>query len=316
MGILQVELFGGVRVTRNAWVTEIQLTRENQGLLAYLLIQRQRVHSREILADLFWGDFSPTRARGSLNTALWKLKKVLEPKGVPSGTYLKNSHSGEIGFNLESPYWLDVQVFEDHVNQVLRQPFETVDEPAATELEKVLRLYKGELLEGIYKDWALRERERLRGLYVKGLIYLMHYHGFHQAFPAAIDYGQQVLDLDPLREEIHREIMRFYLENGQRTLALRQYETCRSTLQKELGIPPMEDVRMLYAQIIAACKTTDPVAMSSVHGTNVGEVLRQLQAATQSLDLAKEQIQHAYRLISAHADQSKSPRAKRPTQKR
>ena len=96
-GHLTGGLFGGVQATLNDWITEIQLTRENQGLLAYLLLQRHKLHSRETLAEMFWGEQSQRKARGSLNTALWKLKKVIELEGIATGTYLKNSHTGEGG---------------------------------------------------------------------------------------------------------------------------------------------------------------------------------------------------------------------------
>ncbi|HXQ32590.1 MAG TPA: winged helix-turn-helix domain-containing protein, partial [Anaerolineales bacterium] len=175
MGILQVGLFGGVRATHNNWMTEIQLTRENQGLLAFLLLQRHKVHSREILADMFWGEHSQQKARGSLNTALWKLKKAIEPEGIPAGTYLKNSYPGEVGFNKDSQYWLDVEIFEQGINKILVRPFESVEEVHLVDLNTVLGLYKGDLLEGLYSDWALRERERLRALHLKSLIYLLQY---------------------------------------------------------------------------------------------------------------------------------------------
>jgi DNA-binding SARP family transcriptional activator len=216
MGILQVELFGCMRVTHNNWLTELTITREIQSLLAYLLLQRHRVHSRDALAGIFWGEQSQEKAHGSLNTALWKLRKALEPEGILPGTYLKVTHPGEVGFNKESPHWLDIQVFEDKINNTLTHPFQTVEEIHIADLEKVLGLYKGELLEGCYKDWALRERERLRALYVKSLIYLLNYYGFHRIYEKAITYGQQVLDLNPLREEIHREMIKLYIENGQR----------------------------------------------------------------------------------------------------
>ena len=57
------------------------------------------------------------------------------------------------------------------------------------------------------------------------------------------------LDMNSLREEIHREMMRSYVENGQRALALQQYEICQATLAKELGTSPMEDTQALYTQI-------------------------------------------------------------------
>lgn len=297
MGILQVGLFGGVRATHTNWVTEIQLTRENQGLLGYLLLQRHKVHSREILADMFWGEHNQQKARGSLNTALWKLKKALEPEGIPPGTYLRNSHMGEVGFNKDSHYWLDVEVFEHGINQILNHPFETVQERDLTELNKVLGLYKGDLLEGLYSDWALRERERLRALYLRSLIYLLQFYDFHQAYEKAIGYGQRILDLDPLREEIHREMIRLYWENGQRAMAVRQYEICRVVLDKELGISPMEDTQRLYTQILTGLNRSDSVTVSSKQ-TSVEQALQQIREASQSIDLAREQIHQALLLIA------------------
>jgi DNA-binding SARP family transcriptional activator len=302
MGILQIGLFGGVRVTHNEWINEVQLTRENQGLLAYLLLERDRLHSREVLADIFWGEHSQQKARGSLNTALWKLKKVLEPEGVPAGTYLRRTHPGEVGFNRESQYWLDVQVFEEGVNRLLIRPFQTVEERYLIDLKEVLELYKGDLLEGFYKDWALRERERFRALHIKSLIYLLQYYEFHQAYEKAITYGQQILRLEPLREEIHRELMRLYLQNAQRALAVRQYEICRSTLVKELGIAPMEDTKALYTQIVAGGEGSG--SLTTFKEQNLDQALQQLREANQTIDLAKQQIQKVLQLIAEHSERT------------
>jgi len=296
MSILQVGLFGNVRVTHNEWLTELPLTRENQGLLAYLLLQRHRLHSREVLADLFWGEQSPRKARGSLNTALWKLKKVLEPKGIPAGTYLKTLPLGGVGFNRESQYWLDIEVFEGEANRILIYPFRTVREADLVHLKKILELYRGDLLEGFYSDWALRERERLRALYVKSLIYFLQFYAFHRDYEKAITYGQQVLDLEPLREEIHREIMRLYVENGQRALAVRQYEICRSTLAQELRISPMEDTEALYTRICAGVQRSG-LTTNSKNEESLDQALRQLRDASQAIDLVKEQIYQALQLI-------------------
>ena len=83
----------------------------------------------------------------------------------------------------------------------------------------MLDLYKGDLREGCYRDWALREREQLRTLYVKSLIYLLKCYGFQDLHEKAITYGHQIPELDSLREEIHRGIMRLCLANGQRDLS-------------------------------------------------------------------------------------------------
>jgi len=301
MGILQVTLFGGMRISHNDWRNEVTVTREIQSLLAYLLLHRHRVLSRDILADIFWGNQNQEKAHGSLNTALWKLKKALEPDGILPGTYLKITHPGEIGFNKESPYWLDIEEFEEKINGILTHSFQTAEDRHLMDLDKVLGLYKGELLEGCYKDWALRERERLRTLYLKSLIYLLHYYRFHSVFEKAIDYGQQILDSNPLREEIHREMMKLYFDNGQRTLAIRQYEICRSTLAKELGVSPMEDTQSLYTQIFAgADNRVSPT--SSKEKIDFAQALRQLTDANQAIDLAKEQIQRALHMIARYTE--------------
>ena len=301
MGILQVALFGGLRLTHDNWQTEVLVTRDIQALLAYLLLKRHKVHVRDVLAGLFWERYSQERARGSLNTALWKLKKVLEPKGIPAGTYLKTTHQGGLAFNRESSYWLDIEVFENDIHRVLAYPLPTVKDSQIAALEKTMALYTGEPLEGLYKDWALRERERLRGLYLTSLIYLLQYYGVHHAYETAISYGQRILELDPLREEVHREMMRLYLGNGQRALAIRQYEICRTTLDEELGIAPMEDTQALHRQIFSQGKRKDlPLLLEE--DMSVEELARQLKEATQNLDLAKERLRQAYQLITRFSD--------------
>ncbi|MFQ5854953.1 MAG: BTAD domain-containing putative transcriptional regulator, partial [Anaerolineae bacterium] len=210
MSILRISLFGDVRIARDDWSSEVRVTRSVQALLAYLLLQRHRVHPREVLAGLFWGDHSENRARSCLSTALWRLRSALEPEGIPRGTYLVRTPAGEIGFNHESDHWLDVAVFEEQAGRVLAQPIDVTESAKVQELENALRLYTGELLEGFYDDWALRERERLRFLYLNSLAHLMHYHKYQGAYEESLAYGQQILQHDPLREEIHREMMRLY----------------------------------------------------------------------------------------------------------
>lgn len=301
MGILQVTLFGGIRITKNNWTTEIKIPREVQLLLAYLLIHRHRAQPREVVAGIFWGELSQERARGSLSNALWKLKKVLETDGIPAGTYLVNTHPGEVGFNRESQYWLDVEVFEQETRNLLASPPDQADETNIHELEKILGLYQGELLEGAYKDWALGERERLRTLYLKSLRCLLQYYKFHGFYEDGLAYGQQILNVDPLREDIHREMMRLYQDNGQRALAVRQYEVCRLALAKEFDILPMEDTQALYTKIVANTDSSHSPRTSNPQ-TTIDQAIGQLRQANQTIDLAKEQIQQALQLMEKSSE--------------
>ena len=249
MATLQIFLFGNFRIRRADWHEEIQLTRVVQAFFGYLLINRQRVHPREVLADLFWGDRAEEQARNCLNTTIWRLRKILESEPTEKDTYLKRTTLGEVGFNPECDHWLDVSFFEKQINALLKKAPEILDSNEAGRLERALDLYAGDLLEGLYDEWALRERERMRSLYLKALERLMRYHGHTGNHDKAISCGRKILCLDPLREEIHRAVIRFYRRGGHRNRAIRQYKNCCEILKQELGVPPMEETRALYKEI-------------------------------------------------------------------
>jgi DNA-binding SARP family transcriptional activator len=292
MGILRIKLLGRVQVSHDDWLTEVRTTRVVQGLLAYLLLQRHRTHSRDVLADLFWGERHQEKASGCLNTTLWRLRHVLEPDGISPGAYLVRNHMGEVGFNRESKYWLDVALLEEEINHTLAFPYQSVEESEVEKLASILQLYRGDLLEGFYDDWVLLERERLRALYLNSLAYLMHYEKYHGAYENGLVYGQQILQLDPLREEIQREMIRLYVVNGQRAMAVRQYETCCEVLKNELGIEPMKETKALYTRIVS---DIDPhsVAYSHSDAMSLQQILRGLAQAAQTAEQLQDQLYKA-----------------------
>ncbi|HEX9990077.1 MAG TPA: bacterial transcriptional activator domain-containing protein [Chloroflexia bacterium] len=296
MSGLSISLFGGVRIVHAAWPSEMKVTRTVQALLAYLLVPCQRSHHREVLAGVFWGDHNQQQAHGCLSTALWRLRAILEPPGIPRGSYLKVTPSGEISFNWESDHHLDVSCFETQASRSLSIPADRMTSSDVQELEGALALYTGDLLEGFYDDWVLRERERERALYLNALLHLMNYHGYQANYAEGLAHGRQILQHDPLREDIHRAMMHLYLRSDQRALAARQYEACRQFLAAELGIEPMEETRSLYEQVL------------SLNGEHAGQatpggdhtmlsLLQHLRLASQGFEEAHHHLNDAILLI-------------------
>src|SRR5687767_13269224 len=117
MSELRISLLGGVHIAHAAGSSESKVTHTVQALFAYLLLQRHHSYSRDALAGLLWGEHSQERARSCLSTTLWRLRGVLEPAGIPRGTYLVTTPIGEVSFNWASDYWLDVAVFEEQVGR-------------------------------------------------------------------------------------------------------------------------------------------------------------------------------------------------------
>jgi DNA-binding SARP family transcriptional activator len=293
MSSVRISLLGIVRVSHQGIPTESGLGRAVKGLLGYLTLFRHRFHAREVIAGLFWGESSENRARSSLSTTLWRLRKILEPGSIPSGAYLVTAPTGEIGFNCKSDHWIDVESFEDRIKPILTKTYDSLTKIDVRQLESALNLYNGELLEGFYDEWALRERERLRSLFVKGQVHLL-YHYSHQAiWDKGLACAQNILNLDPLREEIHREMMRLYFKNGQRALALRQYEKCRETLASELEVLPMEETQILYAQISQKTGGSLPPADPQLNLISAHKLLAQLKRNIHDFEKSTEMLRRS-----------------------
>ena len=293
---LRIQLFGTVQVFHDGLPQDSRLIHAVQSLLAWLLLQRKKTHARETLAGLFWGEQDETRARSCLSTALWRLRQVLEPKGIPRGTYLI-AQSDSVGFNCASDYWLDVAAFEDGVERHLPAAAKRDEAFDWSRAEDAVACYTGDLLEGFYDDWALRERERLRMLYLDSLGTLLHHYSGTGALEAALRCGRHILVLDPLREDIHRAVIRLHVRNGHRALALKQYESCRAALEEELGVEPMEETRALCAELLSGAKrlTQAPAPPSK------GRIAPTLRNAAAKLDDARHALAEALRI--AESDQ-------------
>jgi DNA-binding SARP family transcriptional activator len=295
MGVLQIRLFGRFRVVYDDG-TEAKMTPTAQTLLAYLLVQRAYC-TRDVLACLCWGDQPDDQARSCLSTALWRLRRSLETDEVPHGTYLLTTTTGEVGFNWESRHWLDLSTFEHEVKRVLALPPEALDPSHASSLQNAQALCTGDLLEGFYDDWALRQRERVRAMYLDSLSRLMCYHHSRGAYEESIAAAQNILACDPLREEIHRELMRLYLKTGQRALAVRQFKICRDVLADELGIPPMEETEALHYQIVQDANEPHGGLGGVPVPAPLPQALTTLRQAMQEFDLARSQLQSAIHLV-------------------
>jgi DNA-binding SARP family transcriptional activator len=296
MNMLQVNLFGSIRVCHNYGTSEVILTPLAQKLLAYLLLERLHIRPREIVEGVFWGDYSQERARNCLNTTLWRLRSALEPEGVRPGTYLVSNRQGEVGFNTQSDFSLDVADFEEETTHWLSRPVHSVQRDDISAIENSLKLYRGDLLEGFYEDWVLRERERLCSQYLNSLTFLMQCCQLNGDLDKSIAYGRRILDLDPLREEIHRKLMRLYLENGQRTMAVQQYKNCFQVLAEELGILPMEETQALYTQILleGSSPVTNPPPSQSL---DLDQPWQQLYQVNLMLENAQTELRQAKKMV-------------------
>ncbi len=240
MALLTFNLLGGFEVRLGDGRGLPVPTNKAQALLAYLALPPGRAHPRDKLAALLWGERGDEQARHSLRQALVAIRKALV--GVRPLPLLVEGESIAL-----DPAAIDVDAaaFERLVAE---------GTPAA--LEEAAALYHGDLLAGLgvsepsFEQWLLGERERLREVAIEALAKLLRHQTSTGTIEAAIQTAVRSLALDPWQEAVHRTLMRLYLGQGRRGMALRQYQFCVSVLQRELGTEPEPETKQLYQHIL------------------------------------------------------------------
>ena len=227
-----------------------------RALLAYLVVEADRSHSREGLIGLLWPDSPEEAARHNLRQALFNLRLVLGDH-IAKPPYLLITRN-EIQFNRDSDYTLDLDQFNTYFAAWEgNQNREKEDAPSLLhQLEEMAKLYRGEFLQhffigdsGEFEDWIVVQRETLRQHMMDALTHLANEFELRADFQTARRYAARQLELDPWHEEAHCQIMRVLALAGQRSAALAQYETCRRVLAEELGVAPAPETTALYQQI-------------------------------------------------------------------
>lgn len=246
MQTLSLCLFGRLKIVcANQSLVQLE-PRRAQELLCYLLLYRDRLHEREKLATLFWPESSAVQAKRYLRQTLWQLQSGLNSE--QTNTLLCVEHE-RIGVNAAGDYWLDVDVLEQAYSGTREQLGRTLGAAQAAQIEAAVALYQDDLLEGWYQDWCIYERERLQNLYLALLDKLADYHEHHRCYEAGVNCAMQILRYDRAREQTHYQLMRLYHLAGNRSAAMRQYETCVAALREELDVPPSARTVALYQQI-------------------------------------------------------------------
>jgi DNA-binding SARP family transcriptional activator len=225
-------------------------------LFCYLLLHRQVPHAREQVAAVFWGDTPSSLARKHLRNTLWRLSQAFQSVGA-SLDELIAIQEDYIAFAKTNTYRLDIDEFETASHLSLDHSSQELSPEQVSLLEGAVDIYKGDLLEGVYEDWCLYERERLRLALLNILIRLMEYHGRNGNYERGLQYGQRILLLEPTRERVHRQMMMIHWLAGDRAAALLQYRSCCEILRTELGITPVQETQHLHETILRSSSSPD-----------------------------------------------------------
>lgn len=246
MATVRLHFLGPPRIERDGRLAEPD-TRKATALLVYLALSGERP-SRDWLAAFLWPEFEDRRAKAALRRTLSALKTAVGPAAIFASREA-------IGLE-EDATWCDVTAFR----QALQQE----------DMETAVALYRDDFMAGFslrdslpFDDWQVLTAQTLRRQLEMALEKLVSQASARRAWEQALTLARRWLALDPLREEVHCQLMRIYAAQGQPNAALRQYRDCVRILEEELGVPPLPETTALYQAVQENRLTAVPLTAPS-----------------------------------------------------
>jgi tetratricopeptide (TPR) repeat protein len=181
--LLDLSLFGTLGMRQRGQTLDLELPPHAVRLLAYLLLNRERVVPRPEAAAALWPADNEADARANLRHALQTLTRKLPESSEP---WIVTT-AARVAWNAGAPYRLDIDEFERLC--------------AKSERDAADASYADHLMVALDDDWVVRERDRLRTLAIENLLAMLAGHQQRREFAAAMRCAQRLTGLDPSRKD-------------------------------------------------------------------------------------------------------------------
>ena len=237
---IQINMLGSPRIIYNEKDITDKLSYKSAGILYY--VSANDYSSREKIAYTFWEGSSEDAAKYNLRYNLWSMNKIFKSSNKDEEAILEWNKNNLF---LNNSYNVDIDI------KKYSQELES-DDLDRKSLIKLKSLYKGEFLEGFYlkdsfsfNDWLFFEREKYQKKHVQVLENLLEIYKKEKNYDKSISILQEMLNLNSLDEGLYVDLVKIYLEKGDRANALKIYNKCVHVLRQELNISPKKSTQKL-----------------------------------------------------------------------
>ncbi|MBK8046821.1 MAG: winged helix-turn-helix domain-containing protein [Anaerolineales bacterium] len=243
---LEFKLLGNYEITLNGRRIEQRMPRKTAALLIYLAHQ-QRVHSRDQILHLLWGD-QLVSGSTNLRVALTKLRAIV-------GECLESTRQS-VSLAPDCHVWADVLVLEQAIVDNLQQiaPHTVISPEVETALRTGLALYHGPFLDEFglpyapaFMAWVEEERNRAAQLMRLAYRSLTENCLFNGRLADGIALGERWLAFDPCDQAAVRSLMRLYYRADQDELVRAVFEGLQARMEANGTDEPELETRELYA---------------------------------------------------------------------
>jgi DNA-binding SARP family transcriptional activator len=257
---LEVRLFGKLEISRPGGkpIPVKMPSRKEASLFAYLLLNRDRLHSKEDLARIFWPGADPERGSQNLYNQVYRLRHALEQGFREAGErglgrkITLGLKEGAYRLSTGFPVRLDVEELLEHARQAATLDGEGRGAEALESWRRCLSLYQGGFLPKLEEHWAEELRERCLRAYRTALKRVAADHTAEQEITEDIVLYHRYLEEDPYDEELRQDLWKALKSVGRRDDIVRDYKDLRGRLMKDLKVEPQAQTREVYRELLSS----------------------------------------------------------------
>lgn len=233
----QIRLLGTPSLMRDAEHITVWRTNLVRELLFFLVLRAGSVVRSEAIVDALMPDADYDRSLTTLRHAVHHLRGMFRPLNPVRTT------RGGYCFELDEAIHCDVQEIRDLLQ--VERPSRTA--PDAEALAAALRLYRGDLLEGLDADWVVQPRAELERQFLAAAQALLGEHERHERHEAAIALAERVLRVDPFHEPFHLALLRHQMILGHVAAARQHFRHYCQVMREAFDRGPDPEIARLLA---------------------------------------------------------------------
>lgn len=261
--IVEVHFFGKFSLEKGSVKLDEQSIHSKKliRLLAYFLMNSDRMISGEELGEVLWGNGGSGNPLGALKNLVYRLRNTLKILG--SENYILSYH-GTYGWNPQIKVQIDMSDFRHYAEQArIRQ--DDIHEKIKKYETAVACYRKPETVVLTSESWLAVRFTYYHSLYMQLVQELCEFYSETEEYEKIQKICSYALFCDELNEEIHYWLIKSWVELGKIDHALKQYETAVKILYEKLGIARSQKMEILYEEILCMSSNFAHASMDEVY---------------------------------------------------
>jgi DNA-binding SARP family transcriptional activator len=250
---LRIQSFGQFKIWRDGQLIDHWERGQAETVVKLLLIRRAgggRAVSPDELIEWLWPETDPDGGRKNLLPLLSNARRMLEPAIEPRDSNFILRSSAGYYFELSDAVTWDVLDFRRLAQEAAAHRRAGETDAAIAACEAARALYAGDFMaEDRYAAWAIPQRQVLQNEYRDLLAGLAEAYAAQGRYADAICAGEAALEVDPLLENVYRQLMRYHYLAGDKGQALKVYRNCAKLFDELFGEGPTPQTRHLFEAI-------------------------------------------------------------------